>query len=280
MKEKYPVLSPQVKVDDTLFDMAYSVRDIPASWHGHSCIEIVVACGGIALHRRDEATEQLQRGDISIILPSGLHELTECRQFEHFTISCTPEVLSRLGINLSFIHGARELFAAPEKSVSFHLNHSEFNDARRLINIMWEAYNRDRISEKGDLRSCFAMLICLFAQSYSLHHHQDSAASRLDNAVTYMNEHYKGKVVLPEIAAVAALSVSQFVRVFKAKFGNTPIDYVIELRLNESRRLLKYSDLAVSEIAYLVGFSDSNYFSRLFKKRFQCTPTKCRNNND
>jgi len=135
-------------------------------------------------------------------------------------------------------------------------------------------------TEKGNLRSCFAMLICLFAQAYSLYHNKDSVAGRLDDAMTYMNEHFKEQIALPEIAAVAALSVSQFVRVFKQNFGTTPIDYIIELRFNESCRLLKYTELAVAEIAYLVGFNDSNYFTRLFQKRFGITPWQARTERD
>ena len=64
---------------------------------------------------------------------------------------------------------------------------------------------------------------------------------------------------------------------FRALFGSTPTQYLIGLRLEEAARLLSSGTHSVSEVAEAVGFSDIYYFSRLFKKRFWCSPSRFRN---
>jgi len=276
MKRKIQVLSPPEMVDDVLFDMTHTVLNSPIAEHAHNCIEITIACAGTAVHTTRDGTESLQKGDVFLILPGATHAFSECRGFEHFNISCSPDILSRIGINLAFIHGINELFQRSPGTSNFHLNNTEFNDAKRIIDTMFDAYGRDKKSERGNLRANFAMLLCLFAQAYSLHHNSDRIAGRLDKVITYINEHFKEKIKLPEIAKIANLSVSQTVRIFKQNCGTTPGNYILELRLNEGRRLLKNTNLAVSETAYISGFNDTNYFSRAFRKRFGITPVQCR----
>ncbi len=276
MKKNIRIIAPSEMVDNVLFDMSHYVLDEPLIEHSHDCIEIGFTLSGNAVQVRGDATEKLRRGDVFIILPGGSHRMPECHGFEHINISCSADILTRTGVNLGFIHGMKELFDNPQRSVSFHLTNSEFNDARQLIDTMFRAYRRNRAEEQGNLRSYFAMLICLMAQSFSLHHNSQSVAGRMDGAVAYINEHYKGKLLLPEIAGMASLSVSQFVRVFRKQYDTTPIDYVLELRLNEARRLLQFSNMSVSEIAYHVGFNDTNYFSRLFKKKYGHPPSQIR----
>lgn len=279
MRRKITVLSPPEMVDDVLFDMTHMVLDSPIYEHSHDCIEITVACSGTAIHTTEKGSEKLQKGDVFLIPPGASHAFSECRAFEHFNISCSPDMLSRIGINLAFIHGINELFQRSTRISSFHLNSTEFNDAKRIIDTMFEAYGRDKKSERGNLRANFAMLLCLFAQAYSLHHESDKIAGRLDKVIAYINEHFKGKITLPEIAKIANLSVSQLVRTFKQNCGTPPGNYILELRLNEGRRLLNNTNLAISEIAYLSGFNDTNYFSRAFRKRFGTAPNQCRKKN-
>lgn len=281
MNEKIKILSPKDTVDDVLFDMmSHPQQNLPYPEHSHDCIEIGIVYGGTAKHLLSGSAEQIQRGDVFIIHSGGIHGFFECKRFEHMTISCSTEILSMMGINFNFIYGIGELFSGSPKVASFHLNNSEFNDARRLIDSMYKLYMHNKIDEKANIRAYFSMLICLLAQSYTLHHNSDAVPERLSRAVTYINEHFKEKISLPEIAAKASLSVSQFGRIFKATYDMSPFNYVLELRLNEARRLLKHGSLSISEIAFIVGFNDTNYFSRAYKKYFGLSPTKTKNIRD
>lgn len=72
------------------------------------------------------------------------------------------------------------------------------------------------------------------------------------------------------------LSQSQLFRKIKAHTGFNPKQYIQRIRLENALRLLQDKKLNISEIAYQVGYSDPNYFSRVFHKYFGVTPTHAR----
>jgi transcriptional regulator GlxA family with amidase domain len=58
--------------------------------------------------------------------------------------------------------------------------------------------------------------------------------------------------------------------------GSSPSNYLMQIRLQKSRKLLRETDLSVSEIANDTGFGDGNYFIKCFKKENSITPVKFR----
>lgn len=74
------------------------------------------------------------------------------------------------------------------------------------------------------------------------------------------------------IASGIGLSRSAFFKKLKSLTGLAPVDLVKEIRLNKSVELIKNTDLSVSEIAFAVGFKDSGYYSKCFRKKYNLTP--------
>jgi len=79
-----------------------------------------------------------------------------------------------------------------------------------------------------------------------------------------------------EISDVVQLGRTQINRKMKALTGYTTSGFISEQRLRKAEILLKSGDLLVNEVAYEVGFSDPNYFTRVFTRRFGCTPSSLR----
>ena len=74
------------------------------------------------------------------------------------------------------------------------------------------------------------------------------------------------------IASGIGLSRSAFFKKLKSLTGLAPVDLVKEIRLNKSVELIKNTDLSISEIAFAVGFKDSGYYSKCFRKKYNQTP--------
>lgn len=79
------------------------------------------------------------------------------------------------------------------------------------------------------------------------------------------------------IASTIGLSRSAFFKKLKSLTGLAPVDLVKEIRLNKSIELLKNTDMSISEIAYHVGFKDSGYYSKCFRKKYNQTPREYMN---
>jgi len=97
-----------------------------------------------------------------------------------------------------------------------------------------------------------------------------------ERAAAIFNERFSEELQIPEIAESLGVSEGHFFRVFKARYGQTPVEYLMEIRMEEAAQLLVNTEAPVSEIAKLCGYKDQFYFSRVFSKRFGRSPSACR----
>ncbi|WP_274651074.1 helix-turn-helix domain-containing protein [Paenibacillus humicola] len=98
----------------------------------------------------------------------------------------------------------------------------------------------------------------------------------IDSALAYLSDHFSGSITLGDVARHVNMSKNYFSEIFKRETGQSFIDYLIQLRLGHARHLLKTTSLKVFEVAERSGFSDVKYFSRLFKKMMNCSPSEFR----
>ncbi len=105
----------------------------------------------------------------------------------------------------------------------------------------------------------------------------DAAHSRIDKARYIISERFTNKSFsLQDICSEIYLSTSQFSALFKEGTGQTFVEYLTEVRIDEAKRLLKTTDLRSYEIADKVGYQDPRYFSSIFKKITGFTTTEYR----
>ena len=82
---------------------------------------------------------------------------------------------------------------------------------------------------------------------------------------------------IDSIAENAGLSRSAFFKKLKSLTGFAPVDLVREIRLTKAAKTVATTDKSISEIAFSVGFKESSYFGKCFKKKFGMTPLEYRN---
>jgi AraC family transcriptional regulator of arabinose operon len=99
---------------------------------------------------------------------------------------------------------------------------------------------------------------------------------RMERARRFIETHFAGPFNLAEVAGQAHLSPSHFCSLFSRQFGAPPREYAMRLRLQRGAQLLANHDLAVFQVADMVGFPDALYFSRLFRKRYGVSPMEFR----
>jgi two-component system response regulator YesN len=105
----------------------------------------------------------------------------------------------------------------------------------------------------------------------------DSVLSRIDRAREIIGNRFAEKsFCLQDICSELYLSTSRFSALFKEGTGETFVEYLTEVRIDEAKRLLKSSDLRSYEIADRVGYQDPRYFSSIFKKVTGLTTTEYR----
>lgn len=92
----------------------------------------------------------------------------------------------------------------------------------------------------------------------------------------YLICHYSEHVSLEDISNETFFSVAYCESEFRKDYGKSIINYLIDIRVSEAKKLLLETSLPCAVIAKMVGFDDANYFSRVFKKRMGYAPLKYR----
>jgi AraC-like DNA-binding protein len=96
----------------------------------------------------------------------------------------------------------------------------------------------------------------------------------VNEIIHYMEKHHTEDVSLSTLSETMYISPAYISRVFKEETGDSPIHYLIKIRLEKAFVLLKDGRFTVKEAAKLVGYNDAYYFSKLFKKHYGFPPSK------
>ncbi len=103
-----------------------------------------------------------------------------------------------------------------------------------------------------------------------------NARIRLHQMLSYIHGHYEKNITLNDIASAAHVSRSEAGRCFKAFMGCSPVEALIQYRLQMAQRQLKETTRTVQGISYACGFNSVNYFCRQFRRVYGCTPGQMR----
>ena len=94
----------------------------------------------------------------------------------------------------------------------------------------------------------------------------------IDDILRYVKRNHTDNITLNTICKQFGCSRSYVSHCFKKSIGKNFREYLTEMRLEDAKSLLAYSNLTVTEIALSVGFCDSAYFSNIFKKKYGVSP--------
>lgn len=106
----------------------------------------------------------------------------------------------------------------------------------------------------------------------------DHHLSTLKDMLSYINQNYREKLTLENIAHAGGVGKTGCCAIFKKYINKTPNGYLTELRLRHGTELLLESDKTVLEISYEVGFSGASYFTEMFRRFYGCSPREYRKN--
>lgn len=130
--------------------------------------------------------------------------------------------------------------------------------------------------DQNDLNHTIPAMIREFTEAIRFAH-INRYSPAIGNVVNYLNLHISQKVDMQQLGSLADCAPDYLSQRFKAETGMTVAQYVALERCRIAADLLRKSDIPVQKISAHVGYLDSNYFVKVFKKYFEVTPTDYRN---
>ena len=103
-----------------------------------------------------------------------------------------------------------------------------------------------------------------------------STQQKIAQTITFMRQHLNQALQLDALAALASLSRSRYVDLFKKQTGYAPIDYFIRMRMHRACQLLDTTEISIKGVATELGYEDPLYFTRVFRAVVEMAPTAYR----
>lgn len=98
------------------------------------------------------------------------------------------------------------------------------------------------------------------------------SSNPIDKSIFFMQENINKSLKISDISNYVKLSDSHLSKIFRNKTGSSPLDYFINLKMQEAIRLLTNQSLRVKEVAFRLGYNDPFYFTRIFTKHIGSSP--------
>ena len=256
----------------------------PFGPHTHEFAELVIITGGRGVHVVGNERWPLTAGDVFVIGGPRPHDYQDLRDLKLINILFD---LPRMGIDpkdLATLPGYHALFTLEPAWRRRHRFQSRLHLDRRDLGIATTHVDeldrelRERRPGFGFAATvAFMQIVCFLSRCYGkLENPGSQALLRIGEAIAHLETHFDEPITVDDLAEMAGMSRRSFIRAFQAATGEAPIAYLIQLRINRASHLLARTRDPVTEIALRSGFSDSNYFTRQFRRRMGMSPREFR----
>ena len=267
-------------------------RDYEIGMHAHEFYEVNVVIRGDGMHYLEGGGGfATTAGDVFVLPPNLKHGYSDSRGLDVIHLLLHPRFLRRHEMELRMLPGFVLLFQVEpmfRRETSFRyalrLTPPQLERAR-LINdwlaeesaLNWEG--RNLVVESQALG-----LLAFFCRCYSDQHPGGTEArggshpqtEAMNRAFQLIARRFHEKLSLNDLAAVAHMERTHFCRVFHRITGQPPMEYVSRYRVQVATRMLRETDLRVSDIGQQLGFCDTAHFCRVFKRFAGCRPAAFR----
>lgn len=244
--------------------------------------ELVIVLNGEAEHIVNNESFEIKKGDVFVLSDDTAHGYRNVKDFRICNIMFKPEFFLSRNLDVFRSSGFQALFVLePHLSKDYHftqhlrLNSPEFANVYDIVDEMVTNYGSKLEGSQTIVMSDFYRLIVCLSRYYQFEDdNENKQFINLAKAISYIENNYSDDIMIYKLAELCNYSERQFVRIFKSIYDCTPTDYITNLRLKKACKLLKQKVLTITEIAISCGFSNSNYFSRIFRKKKGMSPSE------
>lgn len=272
---------------DMMFAFNVYPCTIPADFsfvpiHWHNSMEIIYVKQGTGIVQVDFESYTAESGDIFFVLPGHLHALRSVPQkrmeYENIIFDMTFLGSDKVDIcsqkYLQPIINDKICFPSRiRKSDSSYSSVSACLDASdRLCSLRPDGYE---LGVKGHLMVLFSILFQMtMEQTEKIA--DDKDVEKLKTVLLRIERDYDKKLTVEQMAEECGYSASHFMRWFKDMTGSGFAGYLIEYRLSKAALALRDTNDTILDISERTGFDNLSNFNRLFKKKFDMTPSRFR----
>ncbi len=261
-------------------------RQEPVPLHAHQFHELVIVLGGEGDHVLKGDSYRIRAGDVFVLPPGLFHRYGNMRDLELVNILYRREHMQMPLADMTDLPGYYALFELEpglrlqqNLPCRLHLNDRALRRVAPLVAAMETELTIKNPGYRCMALSHFYRLCGDLSRAYTqVDSAESSSLLQLSALLSRLETGYASTFTVEKMAGFARMSRSTLHRHFRKCFGLAPLDYLLRLRLAKAADRLIQTDAPISRIAFQVGFHDSNYFSRQFRKVYGLSPRTFRKN--
>lgn len=243
-------------------------NDWHSTAHFHPFTEIFFITNGSGNFHLDDKIVNVTKGDLVIINPNCLHT-------EKSNTSKEPLEYIVLGIeNFIFAqHGTSSLLCNTEVTQELYtiIHYDRISVLLQFFDPLINEIENKPQNYEVVCKSIITLLIIFLSRGSSQDLDVNNTSKEPLNIEcmkikNYLDSHYSDNITLEKLASICHVNKFHLVHSFTKQVGVSPINYVINKRIDEAKTLLKTTNYSIRDISSIVGFSNSSYFSQMFKK--------------
>ena len=251
-------------------------------WHWHPEIEITYVQKGTMCYKVNHMVYHLKEGDIVFNNSGALHSGTMENQKDCAYIPVTFDSRLIYGffqstVNSKYVDPVIQDSMLPaiciDQSEPWHKPFREY--LLRIIDLDEKKPDFYELDITICLQSIWRLLLEHITYEPQASRENSLEYDRIKKILSYIEENYQNKITLNDIAGHIHLCESEWTRLFKRHMNTTLFAFLQEYRIERSLEFLQ-ADLPVSAVADKAGFSDPNYYSKVFAKIKGCSPREYR----
>lgn len=252
-------------------------------WHWHPEIEITYVQKGTMCYKVNHMVYHLKEGDIVFNNSGALHSGTMENQKDCAYIPVTFDSRLIYGffqstVNSKYVDPVIQDSMLPaiciDQSEPWHKPFREY--LLRIIDLDEKKPDFYELDITICLQSMWRLLLEHITYEPQASRENSLEYDRIKKILSYIEENYQNKITLNDIAGHIHLCESECTRLFKRHMNTTLFAFLQEYRIERSLEFLQ-DDQPVSAVADKAGFSDPNYYSKVFAKIKGCSPREYRN---
>ena len=249
--------------------------------------ELVLVTSGAGVHEVNGLSYPISSGDIFLVQGDLCHCYSEGYGLSIWNVIFCWEELPLPKLDVGQIAAFQNLFVIDPVNEDpgrfdrrFRMNHDDFNLILRKVQELEMLLRTQPAGVQFLAISKFMEIIAFLLSAYE-RTIDDTVAStiphRLATLVAMLERSYAEPISIENMCKAAGMSYASLFRHFRKYYDDTPLNYLLDQRLQHAGELLKQQPgLPVSEVAFRCGFTDSAYFSRKFREHFNMPPSRWR----
>ena len=255
-------------------------EEAPHNLHTHDFSEIVVVTSGSGLHLTRQESWPVAAGDVFVIKGHQSHNFADSAGICLTNVLFIPEKLHIPERDLQGLSGYHALFTLSRIQQArqgfqsrLRLNQNDLAALNVQIDRLAAELKKRVPGYQLMARGLFMQILSFLSRCYEA----SPTANRRDltrvaDTIAFLETHYEKEVYLDKLAAMAHMSKRNFLRVFHEAMGQSPMAYLVSLRVAHAAELLREGTINVTEAGLRAGFDDSNYFARQFRSVMGMSP--------